>query len=234
MDDPWSSVESMLRWQIAQAKSFISEKTEKLPKVGEIYPLPKSKPGEPTQGRPDQWAFGKLTPHEVSLAGAMSGLQWASHKINKAEEALFRDDLPTAICWIIAANQSIQSALALWNTGGAIAMWRYVGKYRAGQAIKAGNKRTTIDLDGQRSSISKLVAYLAAKQDVLGDDLPHKVLWSELIGILAGKGCSPVETAINGDILLKFISGYDDNDASIYTNVKFSSFKTMVGKARKK
>lgn len=234
MDDPYSSVENMLRWQISLARKSVSENQKRLLEVGEIYPLPKVKPGSNPHGLPDQWAFGTLTPHQVSLRGAMDKLQWAEHKVDKAEVALSEGKLPDAIHWIIAANQSINSALSFWHSGGAITMWRYIGKYRKAQTVKSWSNRATIFLDDEKFSIAELVRGLAVKTDQLGDYIPVKELWGELINLLADKETDPNETCHEKyGFVVKFVSRYE-GVKEVRSSYKFTSFKAAVSKHRRK
>lgn len=132
----FSSVESMLRWQIELARKRAHELQASLKKCGELYPLPKS-----TDGLPESWAFGKLTHNEVALAHALGGIQQVFGQIDKAESALSDGDSPTAIYWIISAQQSIWSTTAAWQSSGATRMYRYIGKIRQAKSINARNDR---------------------------------------------------------------------------------------------
>lgn len=136
MKDPYSSVENMLQWQIDAAKKRIKDTREALSKCGELYPLPK-----PTDGLPDNWAFGKLTNQQVTLAHAMDRLKWASHEIEKAESALSGGDLPVVIHWIIQVNNSIGSVSSQWVVGASIRIYRYIGKYRQSKSSIAQHVR---------------------------------------------------------------------------------------------
>ena len=232
--NPWADAESMLRWQISLARKSVTENLQRLSEAGEIYPLPKAKPGSKPHGLPDQWAFGDLTPHQVSLQYAMGGLQWAEHKVDMAEAALSEGKLPEAIHWIIAANQSINSALSTWHSGGAVTMWRYVEKYRKEQTIKSLSERATIFLDGEKFSIAALVRDLAKKTDQLGDYIPVKELWAELLGLLDIRGTNPKETAHEKYLfIVEFVSKYEGTK-EIYDSYKFTSFKASVSKIRRK
>lgn len=233
-NDPWSSVENMLRWQISLARKSVSENQKRLSEVGETYPLPKAKPGASPHGLPDQWGFGNLTNHQVTLSIVVRGLRWAEHEIEKAEAALLEGKLPDSINWIMAANQSINSTLARWHSGSAIAMWRYVGKNRKIQTIKSRSNRATIFLDDEKFSIADLVRVLAAKTDQLGDYIPVKELWGELIGVLDVKGVDPKETSDEKHVfIVDFVSGYR-GVKEVRKDYKFTSFKTTVSELRKK
>ena len=105
MKDPYSSVENMLRWQIDAAKKRIKDTREALNRCGELYPLPK-----PTDGLPDNWAFGKFTQHQIATAHYMQSLDWVSKQIEQAEIELASGNLPIVIDSIIKINQSINSA----------------------------------------------------------------------------------------------------------------------------
>lgn len=235
--NPWADAESMLRWQISLARKSVAENRQRLSEAGEIYQLPKPKPGSKPHGLPEQWAFGNLTPHQLSLSGAMRTLQWAGHEVDKAEAALLEGKLPAAIHWIIAANQSINSALSRWHSGGAITMWRYVEKNRETQAIKAGSNRATISIDDEKFSMTDLARSLAAKTDRLGDPIPAKELWAELLGLLDNRGASPKETYDEKYCcpVVKFISRYEDGGSKeVYDSYKFTSFSATVSKLRNK
>lgn len=229
--NPWADVESMLRWKISLARKSVTENRKSLLAAGEIYPLPKAKLGSKPHGLPDQWAFGTLTPHQVSLSIAMGKLQWAEHEVDKAEAALSEGKLPDAIHWIMTANQSINSALSLWHSGGAVTMWRYVGKYRKGQAINARGNRTTVDLDDGRSNMAELVRDLAKKKDVLGDYIPAKVLWGELISLLDERGAEPKQKIHENDLIVEYTRRYQGGEP-VRGSYKFTSFSTTVSKIR--
>lgn len=230
--NPWADAESMLRWQISLARKSVAENQQRLSEAGEIYPLPKpTKPGSRPHGLPEQWAFGNLTPHQLSLSGAMRTLHWAGHEVDKAEAALLEGKLPDAIHWIIAANQSINSALSRWHSGGAVTMWRYVGKYREGQAINAGRNRTTVDLDDGRTNMAELVRDLAKKRDVLGDYIPAKVLWGELISLLDERGAEPEQKTHENHLIVEYTRRYQGGEP-VRGSYKFTSFSTTVSKIR--
>ena len=233
VDDPWSNAENMLRWKISLARKSVSENQKRLSEVGEIYPLPKAKLGSSPHGLPDQWAFGTLTPHQVSLWDAMGKLQWAEHEVGKAEAALSEGKLPDAIHWIIAANQSINSALSIWHSGGAVTMWRYVGKIRKGQAIKAHSDRATVCLDDGKSSMTALARDLAKKRDALGDYIPAKKLWDELVGLLEERGATPKQTSHEGDLMVEYTRQYKENKP-VRGRYKFNSFSTTLSRIRNK
>jgi hypothetical protein len=136
MQDPFSSVENMLRWQIDAVQKRAEELKQAFPMSGELYPLPKS-----TDGLPDSWAFGKLTHQQVSLAHALNGIKLVANQIEKTEAALSNGDLPTAIHWIIQVNQSIFSTSAQWAAAAAVRTFRYVEKGRKRQSIIARYER---------------------------------------------------------------------------------------------
>lgn len=230
INDPWSSVENMLRWQISLARKRVAEYLERLPKIGELYPLPKAGSGASPHGLPDHWAFGNLTNHQVNLSIVMRGLRWAEHEIEKAEAALLEGKLPDSINWIMSANQSINSSIARWSSGSSIAMWRYVGKYRKTQAGNAGSKRATISIGDERSSMTDLVSSLAAETDWLGDPIPVKELWNRLLELLYNRGADPKEEYDEEQCcpVVHFFSDYE------LTSYKFTSFKTTVSKLRSK
>ena len=235
-DDPWSSVENMLRWQIALARRNVTENLERLQGVGELYPLPKAKQGSKPHGLPEQWAFGSLTPQQLALSDAQRGLQWAEREIQRAEAALVEGRLPESINLILKANQSINSALTRWHSSAAITTWRYVGKFRKAQAVKAGSSRATVSADDEKFSMTELARGLAAKTDRLGDPLPAKQLWIELIGLIDEKGLDPVETydEKKGCQVVRFISRYEDGGIkAVYDTYSFKSFSVTVSRLRK-
>jgi len=138
MDDPYSSVESMLCWQIERARKQAEELREALTKAGELYPLPK-----PTDGLPEQWAFGKFTHQQVALAQAKERLKWVIHEIEKAETALVNGNLPMSIYWVVTANNSILSTSGNWASSGAVRMYCYVGKIRQSKSPGGKNRWKT-------------------------------------------------------------------------------------------
>lgn len=238
MDDPWSSVENMLRWHISLARKSVAEHLERLPEIGELYPLRKyAKSGAKPDGLPEHWAFGSLTPQQLSLSDALRGLRGAESTIQRAEAALVEGRLPESINLIVHAYQSINSALALWHSSGAITTWRYVGKVHKAQAIRAGRNRATVSADNEKFSMTELARGLAAKTDRLGDPLPAKQLWIELIGLLDEKGLDPVETydEKNGCQVVRFISRYEDGGIkAVYDTYNFKSFSVTVSRLRNK
>ena len=236
MDDPWSSVENMLRWHISLARKSVAEHLERLPEIGELYPLRKyAKSGAKPDGLPEHWAFGSLTRQQLSLSDALRGLRGAESTIQRAEAALVEGRLPESINLIVHAYQSINSALALWHSSGAITTWRYVGKVHKAQAIRAGRSRATVSADDEKFSMTELARGLVAKTDRLGDPIPAMQLWDELIGLLNRKCLDPKEDTDkkNGFPVVKFISRYDGTKA-VYDSYKFTSFSVTVSKLRRK
>lgn len=129
-DSAHDSVENMLQWQVELARKRALEMQESLVKCGELYPLP-----NPNDGLPKEWAFGKFTYQQVTLAQAIKGLKLVFHEIEKTVEALLNGELPTAIFWIIKVNQSINSTASLWQSASAVRTYRYVDSYRGRQSI---------------------------------------------------------------------------------------------------
>lgn len=123
MKDPFSSVENMLQWQIDLAKKRIKDTREALNECGEIYPLPKS--SKPTDGLPDNWAFGKFTQYQIATAHAIQSLDWVSKQIEQAEIELASGNLPIVIYSIIKINQSINSASSMWASSSSIRIYRH-------------------------------------------------------------------------------------------------------------
>lgn len=233
MDDPWSSVENMLRWHISLARKRVAEHLERLPEIGDLYPLRKdAKSGAKPLGLPEQWAFGSLTPQQLALSDALRGLQGAECEIQRAEAALVEGRLPESINLILKANQSVNSALALWHSGGAIATWRYVGKVHRAQATRAGRNRATVSADDGKFSMTELARGLAAKTDRLGDPLPAKQLWIELINLLTERGAAP-EQPREGDVRVEYTKRYEGNEP-VRKTYSFKSFSQTVSRLRDK
>lgn len=125
LSSSFSSVEDMLRWQIADARERAKELEQAFLEARELYPLPKS-----TDGLPDGWAYGGTTHQQVALSHALNGLKQIFHQIEKAESALSDGVMPGAIHWVVMVNRSIGSTATAWQSSGALRMFRYVGKLR--------------------------------------------------------------------------------------------------------
>jgi hypothetical protein len=101
------------------------------------------------------------------------------------------------------------------------------------QAAKAGKNRSRIKVDAGSVafSISHLVAILATHKDELGDELPARELWDELVAMLSEKDLDPreIRTPTGVPISMSFVAN-DDNERSGQT---YASFKAMLTKARK-
>lgn len=129
MEDPWRSVEAMLRWKLAQVRQRIDKAAAFHQEAVDLYPLPAS-----ADVTPDGWSFGTLTTAQVSAAEARHGLGWARHQVEKAEAAITAGDLPTAVHWTITAIETVWSAGSLWNSAQAVRVHRYVDGTRAKRA----------------------------------------------------------------------------------------------------
>ena len=135
MENQFSSVEAMLRWQIDLVRERASKLQDAFKECGELYPLPK-----PTDGLPENWGHAGKTHEQVALAHALDGLKWVFDKIAKAERALEKKDFPRAIFWVVDAKDSIWSTNTYWHSMYSVRTYRYVGKIREGKAL-AGSKR---------------------------------------------------------------------------------------------
>lgn len=222
MEDPYSSVKNMLRWQIDLARKRVVELRETLHKRSELYPLPK-----PTDGLPDDWAFGNLTPHQVALADAIAGLNWVSHEIEKTENALASGDFPAAISWIINVNQSICSTNAMRVSWAAVRMYRYVGEYRKDQSVRARLPRGKINDKGE--TIKGIVESLAASR--AHEEESAKELWPKFYSELDERNLDPVESPHSAD-LNKAAYEYDFDGSR--KRITFGRFATIVSNCRTK
>lgn len=151
----------MLRWQIDEAKKRIKDTHDALSECGEVYSLPK-----PTDGLPDNWAFGKLTSHEVSLNHALQGLIFAGQQLELADADLSNADLPSAIFRIIKVNNTINSTTALWASASSVRAYRYIGKYRQSKSVIARHNRKV--KPSKRELLGDREAYFAEKATYQG------------------------------------------------------------------
>jgi hypothetical protein len=104
MQDHFSSVESMLRWQISLLRSQVIQNREGIIKAGEVFP----------SETPKNWAFGSKKPHELAAENGLRGLKDADDKLDKAEQSLSDGDSAMAVYLLIEAQQKIHSSVMLW------------------------------------------------------------------------------------------------------------------------
>jgi hypothetical protein len=126
-DDPFVSVEAMLRFKAAELRRRADESIAMLPTVEEPFKLPK-----PTDGLPDaaEWAFGEQTPHEVAKQSVESTLRFCLHWLNKTDAAIRDGDYPIAILCLMHAQGNYCHAWGPWRESAAQRTWRYVSKRR--------------------------------------------------------------------------------------------------------
>lgn len=147
-DDPYASVESMLRWLSAGLRKRAEEGLAALNSAEELYPLPK-----PTDGLPNSWAFGQMTSDQVSRASTRKGLRFVMDWIDKADRATQAGDFPEAIFRLQRAESLIAGAWAGWHSAASIRQWRYIKRRRdalagfAAEGKKARTKYSTLDVD---------------------------------------------------------------------------------------
>jgi hypothetical protein len=101
----------------------------------------------------------------------------------------------------------------------------YINTYTKRQADRVPKQRRKFSDDTEIANVAEIVQSLAAATDTLGDYMHVKDIWPELYSRLDQMGLDPVEeTDAGGDpLLIRYDGG----------KVMFSSFKTMVSKARK-
>jgi hypothetical protein len=136
-DDKFSSVEAMLRWQLAEARRRLANLTKAFANPNELYSLPKS-----TDGLPEHWAWGRLTHHQVNAALARRSMGWCKEVLAKADEALDGGRLPEAIFRIIQAIQDMNALSAQWQSAASVRTYRYVKQLRKRQSQRASKPRT--------------------------------------------------------------------------------------------
>lgn len=103
--------------------------------------------------------------------------------------------------------------------------------FKQSQSEKAKRQRNRVNVDGDKLSITSLITRLAGKKDELGDPLPAKDLWNDLISELDAFGLNPKEsTKYKKPVLVTF----DKSGDGARGEVKYSSFKAMLSKARAK
>lgn len=212
--DQFSSVENMLQWQIDAAKKRIKDTRDALNKCGELHPLPK-----PADGLPDNWAFGKLTHHEVSLNDAMQGLLFADSQLNLTETDLSNGDLPSAIYRIIQVNQSINSAGGKWVSAASLSSYRYIKKYRKTQAKNSQKSR---------SKVKEIIENLALSTEYENESA--KQLWVRFYSELELQEFDP-EESINETGSGK--SSYEYNFLDKRKVITSRSFENVISQFRK-
>ena len=231
-----TTLEEMLRWQIDRTKKWLEESRKGIAESEELFKLPQAK-GKPIAGTPESWSdtHGKLTPQEISLRSAEKSFRFAAGLLDRAEEALVAGEFATAVNLMVQARDHVWSTLAHWRSSHSVKVWRYVGKSRQAQAVKAQGNRATISLDDEKFSMTGLANGLAEKTDGLGDPLPAKELWVELLGLLDKKGAEPKEIYDEKDCcaVVRFISRYD-GATPIYDSYKFTSFSQTISRLRNK
>ena len=109
-------------------------------------------------------------------------------------------------------------------------------RYGDHQSGIAQNDRPRIKIngkDGEKFSVSDIIKRLAKQVDSLGDPLQSDDLWPLLFAALADLHTCPVEIT-GGDMRIKYNKRFDEkNDNPITDEIKYSSFKAMLTKARK-
>lgn len=225
MNDPWGSVESMLRWQIDLLKARIDKTRAGIIASKEVYPLPKPKAGNLPHGQPENWAFGKYSPTQVNLSHTLQAIDSVSMTIAKCEESLQAGDLPKAVYWTIQATQGLHGATALWNSGSAVTMWRYVEQYRKNKARVAKFPRGKVSDDGP--AISEVIGNLALSKEHEAESA--KELWRHFYSELDRLGLNPVEEDDPHDLRKsKYI--YQTGNGS--RQITFSHFSDIVSEYR--
>jgi hypothetical protein len=214
MQDSFSSVENMLRWQIDNANRRINELELFFNNAEELYPLPKQ-----THGLPDSWAFGKLTSNEVSLAQAQHGLNFVKSQLELTETDLSNGDLPSAIYRIINVYNSIASISASWTGAASVRTYRYVKRIREIQSINA--KRL-------RSQIKKLIEKLALSEEHNAESA--KQLWTHFFSELETSEFDPEEINNMTDLSK---SAYEYNFLGKRKRITFGQFANIVSDYRK-
>ena len=214
MQDSFSSVENMLRWQIDNAKRRVAEMEAFYKNGEELYSLPKQ-----TDGLPDSWAFGKLTSHDVSLAQALQGLRFVNSRINLTEADLSNSDLPSAIYRIIDVYNIIASISASWSGAASTRTYRYVKRIREIQSINA--KRL-------RSIIQKLIEKLALSKEHNAESA--KQLWTHFFYELEASEFDPEEINNMTDLSK---SAYEYNFLGKRKRITFGRFANIVSNYRK-
>lgn len=100
------------------------------------------------------------------------------------------------------------------------------------QQKRAKKERNSIKVDNEKLSINHLIKNELYKlKDELGDPIPPKDLWNELISRLDKLNLHPEESIKNKHPVS--LSFFADDDQTKRKNYKFSSFKSEISKARK-
>lgn len=141
MEDRWSSVASMLRWQLDRQREQVKAIRQRLPEMEAAFPLPK-----PTDGQPDNWGWGTLTMPQVITRSIMSDLEAAETHIEHADTALIAGELPLALHRVFSGQAAISSACAAFTGGNASRLWRHIDRRRSVLAASAakGNRLRTV------------------------------------------------------------------------------------------
>ena len=79
--------------------------------------------------------------------------------------------------------------------------------------------------------MTELVRDLAKKKDALGDYIPAKLLWGELISLLDEHGAEPKQKAHESDLIVEYTRLYKGGEP-VRGSYKFTSFSTTVSKMR--
>jgi len=97
--------------------------------------------------------------------------------------------------------------------------------YSKHQSKIAKNPRKRVKVAGEGFSVSGKIKELAKRKDQVGDWIPPKELWPDLYSWLEEKQLNPEE--------LDDAYSYDKDDDYNRVAIKFSSFRTIIYKARK-
>lgn len=98
-------------------------------------------------------------------------------------------------------------------------------KFKTAQLTKAKRPRSRQKVDGEAFSIKSIIDILAKRKDALGERVPSMDLWPELFSELDRRELDPEEFA---DRIT-----FTKNDSGDIGEIKKSSFKAMVSRARK-
>lgn len=120
-------------------------------------------------------------------------------------------------------------ALLLGNShANQIAKAKKYSKHQSGNAKKPRNR---VKVGGEGLSITTVVRQLSNMRDEIGDLLPAKDLWNDLLSELDKLELNPEEKTKNKKPLLVT---YDISDDGKRTDLKYSSFQAMLSRERKK
>ena len=129
----------MLRWLIAEWREDIAKTTRAINSATDPFPLPKS-----GHGLPEQWVHGSKTGTEVDRENALRSLRAAERFVARSDVARGQGNLPKALYLLDAAGRSWHAAVAIWQGGGTVRIWRYVKSRRQVNAENAGQPRKRI------------------------------------------------------------------------------------------